>query len=61
VTDAVATDFADLTGFKVYAAGPPPMVDAAGLLARSRGVAPRDIHADAFYPAAPESRLAGAA
>jgi CDP-4-dehydro-6-deoxyglucose reductase/ferredoxin-NAD(P)+ reductase (naphthalene dioxygenase ferredoxin-specific) len=61
VTDAVAADFADLTGFKVYTAGPPPMVDAASALAQSRGVALRDFHADAFYPAAPETRLAGAA
>jgi ferredoxin-NAD(P)+ reductase (naphthalene dioxygenase ferredoxin-specific) len=52
VTDAVALDLADLSGFKVYVAGPPPMVDAASLLARSRGVAPSDIHADAFFPAA---------
>ncbi len=61
VTDAVAADLPDLTGFKVYAAGPPPMVDAASALATSRGVTLRDIHADAFYPAAPETRLAGAA
>lgn len=59
VTDAVADDFPDLTGFKVYLAGPPPMVDAASALARERGVAARDIHADAFYPAMPEPSLAG--
>jgi CDP-4-dehydro-6-deoxyglucose reductase/ferredoxin-NAD(P)+ reductase (naphthalene dioxygenase ferredoxin-specific) len=61
VTDAVATDLEDLTGFKLYAAGPPPMVDAASALAQARGTRLRDVHADAFYPAAPEARLAGTA
>jgi CDP-4-dehydro-6-deoxyglucose reductase/ferredoxin-NAD(P)+ reductase (naphthalene dioxygenase ferredoxin-specific) len=61
VTDAVAADLPELGGHKVYAAGPPPMVDAASALAQSRGVPLRDIHADAFYPAAPETRLAGTA
>jgi CDP-4-dehydro-6-deoxyglucose reductase/ferredoxin-NAD(P)+ reductase (naphthalene dioxygenase ferredoxin-specific) len=51
ISEAVAADFADLTGFKVYLAGPPAMVDAATDVARSRGVPARDIHADAFYPA----------
>jgi ferredoxin-NAD(P)+ reductase (naphthalene dioxygenase ferredoxin-specific) len=60
VSDAVAADFADLSGFKVYMAGPPPMVDAATALVQARGVAHRDIHADAFYPAAPEPSLLGA-
>jgi CDP-4-dehydro-6-deoxyglucose reductase/ferredoxin-NAD(P)+ reductase (naphthalene dioxygenase ferredoxin-specific) len=55
VTDAVAADFASLDGLKCYLAGPPPMVDAATALARSRGVQARDIHADAFFPAALES------
>ena len=53
VTEAVAADFPALAGFKTYFAGPPPMVDAATALARERGVASRDIHADAFFPAAP--------
>ncbi|MEO8156461.1 MAG: 2Fe-2S iron-sulfur cluster-binding protein [Betaproteobacteria bacterium] len=52
VTDAVAADFASLAGFKAYFAGPPPMVDAATTLVRERGVESRDIHADAFFPAA---------
>jgi CDP-4-dehydro-6-deoxyglucose reductase/ferredoxin-NAD(P)+ reductase (naphthalene dioxygenase ferredoxin-specific) len=61
VTDAVAADFHDLTGFALYAAGPPPMVDAATLLARERGILLRDIHADAFFPASTDTRLKGAA
>jgi naphthalene 1,2-dioxygenase ferredoxin reductase component len=60
VTEAVAADFQDLKGFKVYMAGPPPMVDAATGLVQARGVARRDVHADAFYPAPPEVSLAGA-
>src|SRR4051812_46024212 len=56
VTDAFAADFADLAGFKVYFAGPAAMVDAANALARERGVQARDIHADAFFPAASETK-----
>ncbi|HEX9451323.1 MAG TPA: 2Fe-2S iron-sulfur cluster-binding protein [Burkholderiales bacterium] len=56
VTEAVAADFASLAGFKVYFAGPPPMVDAATALVRARGVESRDIHADAFFPAANSSK-----
>jgi CDP-4-dehydro-6-deoxyglucose reductase/ferredoxin-NAD(P)+ reductase (naphthalene dioxygenase ferredoxin-specific) len=52
VAEAVAADFAAMKGFKVYMAGPPPMVDAATALVRERGVESRDIHADAFFPAA---------
>ena len=56
VTAAVAADFPVLAGFKAYLAGPPPMVDAATALVRERGVESRDIHADAFFPAAVESK-----
>jgi len=52
VTEAVAADFAAMKGFKAYFAGPPPMVDAATALVRERGLESRDIHADAFFPAA---------
>lgn len=52
VTDAVAADFDDFDGFKAYVAGPPAMVEAATRLLESRGMALRDIHADAFHPAA---------
>ena len=52
VTDAVAADFASFAGCKAYVAGPPPMVDAATTLLKARAVGARDIHADAFYPAA---------
>jgi naphthalene 1,2-dioxygenase ferredoxin reductase component len=59
VTDIVAEDFPRLAGFKMYFAGPPPMVDAATELSRSRGVPMRDIHADAFYPAPRLAQAAG--
>ena len=61
VTDAAAADFADLAGFKAYFAGPPPMVDAATALVKARAVGLRDIHADAFFPAAAEAPKAAVA
>jgi CDP-4-dehydro-6-deoxyglucose reductase len=45
VTDAVLADFADLSGFEVYACGAPAMVDSA----RSRFTAERGLPEDAFY------------
>ena len=42
-------DLADATGYKAYPAGPPVMVEAAGRVLLGRGMAPRDIHADAFF------------
>ena len=53
VTDAVRADFADLSGFQAYLAGPPAMVDAATELLREKAMAARNMHADAFYSAAP--------
>jgi naphthalene 1,2-dioxygenase ferredoxin reductase component len=55
VTEVVGRDFTDLIGFNAYLAGPPAMVDAASALLRERGMSGRDIHADAFYSAAPAS------
>lgn len=51
VTDAVDQDFASLEGYHAYLAGPPAMVEAGVALLQRKGVALRDIHADAFYPA----------
>jgi len=39
----------DAAGVMAYLAGPPVMVEAATALLGSRGLAPRQIHADAFY------------
>ncbi|WP_020653875.1 2Fe-2S iron-sulfur cluster-binding protein [Massilia niastensis] len=49
VTDAVGSDWADLTGWRAYLCGAPPMVDAATLLARRKGVLAEHVYADAFY------------
>jgi naphthalene 1,2-dioxygenase ferredoxin reductase component len=49
VTQAVVQDVGSLSGWKVYLAGPPPMVESGVCLAVERGAAAADIHADAFY------------
>lgn len=50
VTDAIAEDLRDLAGWRAYLCGSPPMVEAATLLAKQKGIAPEQIYADAFYP-----------
>lgn len=50
VTDALAQDWSDVSGFRAYVCGSPPMVEAASLLLRQRGLAAEQIYADAFYP-----------
>ena len=52
VTDAIAQDWANLTGWRAYLCGAPPMVEAASLLVQSRGIKSEHIHADAFYASA---------
>jgi ferredoxin-NAD(P)+ reductase (naphthalene dioxygenase ferredoxin-specific) len=54
VHSAVAGDFTNLAGFRVFTAGPPPMVEATRALALTLGAAPNDIVADAFHHAPPE-------
>jgi CDP-4-dehydro-6-deoxyglucose reductase/ferredoxin-NAD(P)+ reductase (naphthalene dioxygenase ferredoxin-specific) len=54
---AVAADFGDLDGCKVYTAGPPPMVRAVQEMAVRAGARPEDIHADAFYTEAEKASL----
>ena len=49
VTEAIAQDWPGLAGFRAYLCGAPPMVEAASLLVRQRGVLPAQIYADAFY------------
>jgi NAD(P)H-flavin reductase len=55
VTEAVMADFASLESFKAYVAGPPPMVEALQQQLASKGVATRDVHADAFYSQAEDA------
>jgi ferredoxin-NAD(P)+ reductase (naphthalene dioxygenase ferredoxin-specific) len=49
VTDAVAQDWERLDGWRAYLCGAPPMVEAASLLVRAKGIPAERIHADAFY------------
>jgi naphthalene 1,2-dioxygenase ferredoxin reductase component len=49
VTDAIEADVGDLSGWRAYLCGSPPMVEAATIVARRKGIAPERIHADAFY------------
>lgn len=49
VTEAVAQDWHSLAGWRAYLCGAPPMVDAATLVARERGIEVEHIYADAFY------------
>lgn len=49
VSEALATDLADLDGWKVYAAGPPAMIDAVGLSLSRKGLRMQDLHADVFF------------
>jgi ferredoxin-NAD(P)+ reductase (naphthalene dioxygenase ferredoxin-specific) len=50
VTDAFNSDWADLTGWRAYLCGAPPMVESAAMLTRKKGVLAQHVHADAFYP-----------
>lgn len=49
VTQAVGDDLLNLGNWKVYVAGPPPMVDAAMEIAFARGLRVEDMHADVFF------------
>jgi naphthalene 1,2-dioxygenase ferredoxin reductase component len=56
VHEAVGKDFVSLHNARIYAAGPPPMVDAVVSLATLRGAPGNQIRADAFYAAEPEKK-----
>lgn len=49
VTDAIEQDHGDLQGWRAYLCGSPPMVEAATVLVRRKGIAAGHIYADAFY------------
>lgn len=51
VLDVLAADYAQLGAYRVYAAGPPAMCDAARELALARGLAPEHWAADPFVEA----------
>ena len=50
VTEAIAEYCPDLTGWRIYLAGAPAMVEAASLACTKRGANIEHIYADAFYP-----------
>ncbi|MDB5795406.1 MAG: 2Fe-2S iron-sulfur cluster binding protein [Noviherbaspirillum sp.] len=50
VTDAVIQDWADLTDWRAYLCGAPPVVEAATILVKQKGILPEHVHAEAFYP-----------
>lgn len=56
VHEAVAEDFDSLSGFDIYLAGPPPMVDAVRETVCRLGAEEENVYADAFHAAAPEER-----
>lgn len=49
VTHAIEQDLGNLDGWRAYLCGSPPMVEAASLVAKTKGVAPEHVYADAFY------------
>lgn len=53
VTQAIEADLGNLAGWRAYLCGSPPMVEAATLVARHKGIAADHIHADAFYTQSP--------
>ena len=49
VTEAIERDLGSLDGWRAYICGSPPMVEAATVLARRKGITAARIYADAFY------------
>jgi naphthalene 1,2-dioxygenase ferredoxin reductase component len=49
VTEAMAQDFPSFDGWRAYLCGSPPMVEAASVLARHKGIDAARVYADAFY------------
>jgi naphthalene 1,2-dioxygenase ferredoxin reductase component len=49
VTEAIEQDFPTLDGWRAYLCGSPPMVEAATVLARHKGIDAARVYADAFY------------
>jgi naphthalene 1,2-dioxygenase ferredoxin reductase component len=52
VTDAFDKDWPSLENWRAYLCGAPPMVEAAAILARKKGVLAEHVYADAFYASA---------
>ena len=54
VHEAVLRDCPDLSGFELYMAGPPPMIEAAKIAFARRGLPREHLHFDSFEYTAPE-------
>jgi naphthalene 1,2-dioxygenase ferredoxin reductase component len=54
--EVLAQDFPDLSAAEIFAAGPPPMVEAVRKLAIERGARPESIRADPFHAAEPQRK-----
>lgn len=50
VTEAIEQDHGSLEDWRAYLCGSPPMVEAATMLVRRKGISGAHIYADAFYP-----------
>ncbi|MCW5655273.1 2Fe-2S iron-sulfur cluster-binding protein [Hydrogenophaga sp.] len=50
VTQAMEQDLGELSGWRGYLCGSPPMVEAATRVVRQKGMAAEHVYADAFYP-----------
>lgn len=48
VHDAVTADYPDLSGYEVYASGPPPMIEALKRTFFARGLSPERLYFDSF-------------
>lgn len=53
--EVIGADLDSVEGFKAYLAGPPPMVESVQEALLGKGMALRDIHADAFYSQADDA------
>jgi ferredoxin-NAD(P)+ reductase (naphthalene dioxygenase ferredoxin-specific) len=49
VVEAIEKDLGNLAGWAAYLFGSPPMVEAAAVLARQKGIEPGRVYAEAFY------------
>jgi ferredoxin-NAD(P)+ reductase (naphthalene dioxygenase ferredoxin-specific) len=50
VTDAFNSDWPDLSGWRAYLCGAPPMVESAAMMVKKKGILAEHVYADAFYP-----------
>ena len=55
VHEAIDTDIGDMVGVKIYAAGPPLMIEALTTIANHKGVTDQDIHNDPFTASGTEN------